>query len=421
VEGKKRAPIQRVAVLTEAFLPKVDGVSKTSYLTVRYLQQTGREVLVFAPDTSVSEIHGSEVVPLPSFPLSMAPETRVAMPTPMIEQRLHAFKPDLIHLGSPALMSIAGMIAARDLQIPVVANYQTDLPGYASHYGVRFLEQPIRDWLRYLHNGCHVNLAPTRTVQKSLRRHGFHRVMVWGRGVNLKQFDPAKRTPQMRQRLLNGRNPESLLCLYVGRLANEKQVGMLLELARKPGIALTVVGDGAQREELEALFAGTGTHFTGYLVGDELAQAYASADVFTFASPNETFGQVIQEAFASGLPCIVSQYGSVSELVQHGVTGFICEQNPHDFARAAEYLRDNPQKRLSMSRAARSMAEKHPWSAVMNQLEDHYHLAVKVNNRFKRKYRFTSYHRTARIRSWLATFGLWMGNTLVRRLRPRTV
>lgn len=415
----RRAPIQRVALLTEAFLPKVDGVSKTSYLTARYLQETGREVLIFAPDTSISELHGSEVVPLPSFALSMAPETRVAMPMPMIEERLRAFKPDLIHLGSPALMSIYGMIAARDLNIPVVANYQTDLPGYAAHYGVPFLEEPIRDWLRYLHNGCHINLAPTKTVQKALRRQGFHRMMVWGRGVNLTQFNPAHRSEAVRAKLLNGRDTNKLLCLYVGRLANEKQISLLLDVARQPGIALTIVGDGAQREELEHLFEGTGTHFTGYLVGNDLGAAYASADVFVFASPNETFGQVVQEAFASGLPCVVSSRGSVAELVQHGVTGFICEQTPAAFARAVQYLRDNPQHHQAMSRAARAVAETRPWSVVMNQLEDYYGSAVKVNNRFKRTFRFTSYHRTARLRSWALALSVWAGNSIVGRLRPR--
>ncbi|MFQ3645968.1 MAG: glycosyltransferase family 1 protein [Anaerolinea sp.] len=418
-ERAQRAPIRRVAILTEAFLPKLDGVSKTSYLTVRYLQQTGREVLVFAPDTGITEVHGSEVVALPAFSLSMAPETKVAMPIPYIEERLRAFQPDLIHLGSPALMSMYGMITARELNIPVVANYQTDLPGYAAHYGVPFLEQPIRDWLRYLHNGCHVNLAPTKTVQKALRKQGFHRVMVWGRGVNLTQFNPAHRSAAMRARLLAGRSDDHLLCIYVGRLANEKQISMLLELAKQPGIALAIVGDGAQRAELEALFEGTGTHFAGYLYGQELSEAYASADAFVFPGPNETFGQVVQEAFASGLPCIVTSKGSVAELVQHGVTGFICEQTPAAYARAATYLRDNPRHRHEMSRAARAFAETRPWSSVMSQLEDHYLTALKVSERFKRTFHTTHYHRTARLRSWAAALTLWAGSTLIGRLRAR--
>jgi glycosyltransferase involved in cell wall biosynthesis len=404
--------VQRVAVLTEAFLPKVDGVSKTSYLTVRYLQQTGRDVLIFAPDTSVKEVCGSEVVPLPSFPLSVAPETRVAIPTGFIEERLRQFKPDLIHLGSPALMSIYGMIAGRDLNIPVVANYQTDLPGYALHYGMPFLEQPIRDWLRYLHNGCHVTLAPTHTVKQDLNTHGFHRVHVWGRGVNIDQYHPKHRNDTMRQKLLNGRNTDALLCLYVGRLANEKQIDLLLEIARLDGVALTIVGDGAQRAELEHLFDGTNTVFTGYMIGDELAQAYASADVFVFASPNETFGQVVQEALASGLPCVVSKKGSVGELIKPNSTGLLCDQSAGAFADAVATLRDNRDHLRAMSAQARSFAETRPWSAIMSELEDHYRLAVSLNHRFERIFGQTHYHRTARLRSTLATVGLWLGSTV---------
>jgi glycosyltransferase involved in cell wall biosynthesis len=356
---------------------------------------------------------------VPSFSLTMAPETRVAMPIPYIEERLRAFRPDLIHLSSPALMSMYGMITARELNIPVVANYQTDLPGYTAHYGVPFLEQPIRDWLRYLHNGCHLNLAPTKTVQKALRKQGFHRVAVWGRGVNLIQFNPKHRSEAMRARLLAGRSDDHLLCIYVGRLANEKQIPLLLELARQPRIALAIVGDGAQRAELEALFDGTGTYFTGYLHGQELSEAYASADAFVFPGPNETFGQVVQEAFASGLPCIVTSKGSVAELVQHGVNGFICEQTPAAYARAAAYLRDNPNHRQRMGQAARAFAETRPWSAIMSQLEDHYLTALKISERFKRTFHTTHYHRTARLRSWAAAVTLWAGNTVIGRLRAR--
>ena len=131
---------------------------------------------------------------------------------------------------------------------------------------------------------------------------GYHRLRKWGRGVNGERFNPNRRSALWRERLLNGRDPNSLLCIYVGRLANEKRIDLLLETARTPGIALTIIGDGALRDELEATFAGTGTHFTGYLYGDDLADAYASADAFMFTGANETFGQVVQEAMASGLP-----------------------------------------------------------------------------------------------------------------------
>ncbi len=375
-----------MALFAEAFLPKVDGVSKTAYLTLHYLKQTGRDVIVFAPDISPHSIDGTPIVPLPSLGLPQAPETRIAIPHPIINQHLDAFKPDLIHLFSPALMSVGGMIAARQRHIPVIANYQTDLPGYANAYGLPIFSQITRDWLRYIHNGCHLTLAPSRWTMRELQAWGFHRLRRWGRGVNSERFNPNRASGAWRARLLNGRPPDSLLCIYVGRLAAEKRVDLLLETARTPGIALTIIGDGALRSELESTFSGTGTHFTGYLYGDDLAAAFASADAFMFTGGHETFGQVIQEAQASGLPVIIINQGGITDLVDDGVDGFVCPPDPMAFAEAARGLLENEPMRRQMSAAARRRAEQRPWEAVMAELEGHYREAWQLNERFNRRF-----------------------------------
>lgn len=386
------APMQRVAVLTEAFLPKVDGVSKTTYLTVRYLQETGRDVLIFAPDSAVPNVGPSEVVNLPSVSLPVAAETRMALPIPSIAKRIEAFQPDLIHLCSPAFMTVTGMAVGRELNIPVVANYQTDLPGFAVHYGFSLLSEPIRSWLRYLHNGCHINLVPSQLIADDLHDHGFRRLRVWGRGVNIERFNPNHATDEMRVRLLNGRDPASLLIIFVGRLANEKSIHLLRDAASVPGVALTIIGDGQLREELEEKFAGTGAHFTGYMVGDDLARAFASADAFFFPGGNETFGQVVQEALASGLPCVVTNRGNVKNLITEGETGFVVQHESQAFARAAYQLRHNTPLLEQMSLNARAYAEERPWYAIMAQLEDHYREAKDRSERFKRVFGRTFYH-----------------------------
>jgi phosphatidylinositol alpha 1,6-mannosyltransferase len=379
-----RAPVQRVAIFAEAFLPKVDGVSKTAFLTLRYLQETGREVLVFAPDTAPHSIGPTQVIPLPSLGIPAAPETRVALPTLAAGDYLDDFKPDIIHMFSPALLSVSGMLAGRRRNLPVIANYQTDLPSYTHHYGIPFMEQPTRDWLRYIHNGCHLTLVPSRYTLRQLQEWGYHRLRKWGRGVNGYKFNPRNRSQKWRDKLLNGRDPSSLLIIYVGRLANEKRVDLLLEVARTPGVALTIIGDGALRSELETLFAGTGTHFMGYLFGDDLAHAYASADLFMFTGPCETFGQVVQEAMASGLPAVVINQGGVTDLVNEGETGYICEPDPQAFAAVARCLRDEPDLRRCLADNARQYAQERPWSAIMAQLEGHYREAIHLNDRFKR-------------------------------------
>jgi glycosyltransferase involved in cell wall biosynthesis len=384
--GVERAPVRRVALIAESFLPKVDGVSKTAYLALRYLQATGREVLVFAPDIAPTVLNGSRVVPLPSLGLWQAPETRMALPHPMVAHELAAFRPDLVHMFSPAILSVSGMQWARQNRVPVIANYQTDLPAYAAAYGMPLLSPVIRDWLRYLHNGCHLTLAPSYWTIRQLQAEGYHRLRRWGRGVNSTHFHPDRRTEAMRARLLAGRDPRSLLVVYVGRLANEKRIDLLVEAARTPGIAVTLIGDGAQREELEARFAGTGTHFTGYLFGDALAEAFASADVFAFPSPTETFGQVVQEAMASGLPCVVIDQGGVLDLVQPGVNGFWAENDPASFAAALVRLRDDATLRAGMAHASRRFVEDNAWEVVLGQLEGYYHEAIALNDRWNRLY-----------------------------------
>jgi phosphatidylinositol alpha 1,6-mannosyltransferase len=371
--------IQRVAILTEAFLPKVDGVTRTSYYTIRYLQQTGRQVLVFAPDISVTSVHGSRVIPLPSVGMPQVPETRLALPHPIIAQELQQFQPDLIHLFSPALMSISGVLMGHSLQVPVVANYQTDVPGYATRYGMPLLAGPVRTWLRLMHNGSDLTLAPTKSVRDTLVEEGYQRVRIWGRGVNIGHFHPQHRSQEMRQRLLAGAPDRHLIALYVGRLATEKRIDLLLEIARLEGVTLVIIGDGAQREELEAAFEGTGARFTGYLYGQSLAEAFASADVFCFPGQNETFGQVVQEAHASGLPTVVIDEGGVADRVDHGVNGFLCPADAAAFASRVALLRDDPALRARMAQAARQGAERRPWSRIMRDLEGHYRLARRVN------------------------------------------
>ena len=380
------APVRRVALFAEAFLPKFDGVSKTVLLTLRHLQLTGREVVVFAPDTAPTHIGPSQVIPVPSLGMPFYPESRVALPNFALHGILGDFKPDLIQLFSPVFLSMSGALVARSLGIPVVANYQTDLPGYADQYGYPLLNLPIREGLKLLHNLCHLTLAPSTSTIQQLRTWGFRRVYHWGRGVNGQRFHPARRSLAWRRHLLHGRPEECLLVLYAGRLAREKHLELLRQVADLPGVALTIVGDGALRPEIEAEFAGTGVYFTGYLFGDDLARAYASADVFAFPGTNETFGQVVLEAMASGLPVVVADSGGVTDMALPGETGLRCAENPAAFAAAIAALRDDPATRVRLAQGARRFAEARPWEAIMAQLEGYYAQALRQNARFQRRY-----------------------------------
>lgn len=153
---------------------------------------------------------------------------------------------------------------------------------------------------------------------------------LWKRGVDPELFGPHRSSETMRLRLSGG-EPEKRLLLYVGRLAAEKEIERLRDLlTASSGFRLAVVGDGPHRPELEAYFAGTGTVFTGFLHGTELAEAYASSDVFAFPSATETLGLVLLEAMASGLPVIAAASAPTREQVAEGTTGFLYEPGAAD-------------------------------------------------------------------------------------------
>jgi phosphatidylinositol alpha 1,6-mannosyltransferase len=260
----------------------------------------------------------------------------------------------------------------------VIANYQSDLPGYATRYGMDLLANPIRHALRAIHNSSHLTLAPTNTVIRQLREWGFERLRLWGRGVDMRRFNPSKRTEEMRRRMLDGRPDDNLILLYVGRIATEKRVELLHDAAKEDGVTLVVVGDGERRDEMENYF-GEHAHFMGYLFGDELAEAYASADLFAFTGTNETFGQVVTEAMASGLPVLVPNAGGVVDLVWDGMNGFICQETSEDYREKVVYLRDHPEERDFMGEMSLAYARRMPWTKVMEKLEGYYAEAWEIN------------------------------------------
>jgi glycosyltransferase involved in cell wall biosynthesis len=365
----------------------VDGVSRSALLTIRYLEHTGRELIVFAPAPAPRRVGATRVYSIPSLWLPDYPETRVALPWPFLLNRLRRFRPDVIHLFSPFSLGAMGMIAGNLLDVPVIANYQTDLPAYVRTYGAGYLRRTFIGALRFIHNGCYLNLAPSTATLNELRDWRFRRLQLWGRGVDSERFAPARRSEAWRSRLLAGRDPSRLLALYVGRMAKEKHLATLREIAHEPGVALTLIGGGSYQASAQHILQETGgdPHFVGDLLGHDLANAFAAADVFVFPGPEETFGQVVLEAMASALPVIVTARGGPATLITDGESGFIC---PVDDAAAfndrVRRLRDDPMLRLRMGQAARCEAEKRPWRAVMGQLETYYASVIRAHERLKR-------------------------------------
>jgi glycosyltransferase involved in cell wall biosynthesis len=314
--------------MTESFLPKIDGIVTMLTKTVECLRQGGDEVLIFAPSGGPGEIFGAEVVQMPSIAFPLYPELRLALPRTSIRRRLHDFQPDVLHLYEPVLLGIGGIYYSREMGIPLVVSYHTNLPAYLRYYKLGVIEKITWKLMRERHRRANVNLCTSTAMIDDLENHGVSDLALWERAVDAGRFRPDARSESMRSRLSGG-NPEQPLLLYVGRLSAEKEISRLRELFQAlSGMRLAIVGDGPMRRDLERYFEGTDTVFTGYLHGEELVAAYASADLFVLPSKTETLGLVLLEAMAAGCPVVACRAGGVPDAIEDGVTGFLF--NPED-------------------------------------------------------------------------------------------
>lgn len=370
----------RVALVTETFLPHIDGVVTRLVSTIEALRAAGDEVLVIAPERRglPSEYSGARVVGAPSIPLPVYREIRLGLPlTTGIDAVLSDFHPDIIHVVNPAVLGLAGFSYARRHGTAVIASYHTHLATYAYRYGVGVLAPVIWRYVRWLHNQAQLNLCTSRPVLDLLEGRGFPRVALWAPGVDSVLFSPDRRSAVMRERLTGGRPSETVL-LYVGRLATEKSLETLAPaLAELPGCHLALVGKGPARQQLEAAFAGLPATFVGPLEGETLAAAYASADIFAFPSCTETLGLAAIEAMAAGLPVVGARRGGVPDVVRDGETGLLFDPDaPGDLVRALRRLIANDALRDQLGRASRRRAEGWSWAASTAGLRDYYRSIV---------------------------------------------
>ncbi|QFZ24881.1 glycosyltransferase family 1 protein [Saccharothrix syringae] len=354
----------RVAIITESFLPQVNGVTNSVLRVLEHLTARHHRALVVAPGAGPDEHAGTPVVRVPAVDLPRFSSLPVGVPTRRVLTALHDFRPDVVHLASPFVMGARGLSAARRLGVPVVAVYQTDVAGFAGHYGLGLTARAAWRWTRRLHAQADRTLAPSSWAVAALEEHGVPRVHRWGRGVDVGLFRPSRRDDALRAELApNG----ELLVGYVGRLSPEKRVDRLAVLADLPGVRLVVVGGGPEEARLRRELPGAA--FLGFRGGTDLAAAYASLDVFVHTGPHETFCQAVQEALASGVPVVAPNAGGPRDLVRPD-TGYLFDTDD-DLRRAVDELRD-PLRRRRYGQAARRWVRGRTWAAVCDELLGHY-------------------------------------------------
>jgi glycosyltransferase involved in cell wall biosynthesis len=363
----------RIALFTETFLPKVDGIVTRLRHTVDHLQRNGDQVLVVSPDGGLKEYKGARIYGVSGFPLPLYPELKLALPRPSIGVALEGFRPDLIHVVNPAVLGLAGLYYAKIMQIPLVASYHTHLPQYLHHYGLGMLEGVMWELIKASHNQAQLNLCTSTAMVQQLREHGIERLDLWQRGVDTEMFHPGLASVEMRSHLSQG-HPESPLLLYVGRLGAEKEIDRIKPVLEAiPNARLALVGDGPHRSALEKHFAGTPTHFVGYLTGTELGSAFASADAFIFPSRTETLGLVLLEAMAAGCPVVAARSGGIPDIVTDGVNGYLFDPADENGAIAAtQRLLHQQAERETLRQNARREAERWGWAAATRQLQNYY-------------------------------------------------
>ncbi|MEA4924102.1 MAG: glycosyltransferase family 1 protein [Syntrophomonadaceae bacterium] len=359
----------RIAVFTDTYYPQVNGVSKYLEEMQKYMDNQNIEYKLFVPRKAAS----TEINNVTSFygiPFALYPELRISWPRySRVKSALEQFSPDLIYLATPISIGTAGLKYARKNNIPIVSTYHTNFPQYLSYYHLDSLQGALWQYLRWFHSFSRINFCPSLETVEQLQDHGIGNLMLCNNGIDCTSFSPDLSQEKLRAQLAPG---GEILLLYVGRVAPEKDLDILIGAVERlnhsepalPAFKLLVVGDGPSRkawqeQELKNII------FTGYKTGHELQTIYASSDIFAFPSRTETFGNVILEAMASGLPVVASYAGGIKESLVDGYNGLAFA--PGDAKAMADSILQllvDAKLRQNLAENARKFALERTWDII---------------------------------------------------------
>jgi glycosyltransferase involved in cell wall biosynthesis len=338
-----RIAMLHLCLVSETFPPEVNGVALTVQSLANHWRALGQRVSVIRPQQGEEQAPERttllEVV-VPSRQLPKYKDLRFGYPSyARVKAHFQQSKPDVVYIATEGPLGWSALIAARRLNIRVISGFHTRFDQYMGHYGLRWLKGVAFRYLRAFHRRSSMTIVPTLELRDELRAKGFNNVAHHPRGVDSERFSPVHRNQQLRSSW--GADETDPVVICVTRLAPEKNLPLLIDSFRKclnshPNAKLVLVGDGPMREQLRASFPALVC--TGILLGDELAKAYASADIFAFPSLSETFGNVTLEAMASALAIVAFDYGAVRAHVTHGLHGSTVDRfEERAFANALDF------------------------------------------------------------------------------------
>lgn len=366
----------RIAMVTETYLPEVNGVAITVGRMVEGMLQRQHSVHLVRPqqhslDVAVQGDRYAETL-VTGIKLPGYPELKAGMPAKGMLLRLwREFRPDVVHIATEGPLGWSAISAARQLGIPVATDFHTNFHNYSQHYGLGWLNKPIAAYLRHFHNRTDCTMVPTAELQKNLQQAGYRNVEVVSRGIDTELFHPRKRNMALRQQW--GAHVDTPVVILVSRLAAEKNLQVVLNAFEQMQVVagdakLVLVGDGPARAMLQQQFPEV--IFAGMRTGEDLAAHYASADVFLYGSLTETYGNVTVEAMASGLAVLAYDYAAARQHIRHDVNGLLA---PYDDAMSffdqAVALVQMPERIQRLRFRARLSVEQLTWAAIMGQLE----------------------------------------------------
>lgn len=371
----------RVALFTGNYNHIRDGVSLTLNTLVKYLESREIPVLVFGPSVKNPAIdHQGELVVTPSIPMLVPgrEEYRITTHFPRsAKKKLKDFNPTLIHIATPDGLGLGALRWAKKNNIPKVTSYHTHFLSYTNYYSLYLspFKLPFKMLMKWFYKQFPHTYVPSQSMIEELHREGIKGNMkIWARGIDTDRFNPSKRDMEWRRSV--GFADDDIVVTFVSRLVWEKELRTYIESVKKlqktnPKVRALVVGSGQAQEEAQKLLPSA--HFTGFAEGENLARAYASADIFMFPSHTETFGNVTLEAKASGLPCIVADAIGSKSLVEDGVNGFLAKKKDvEDFTRQLEKVVSDPELRKKMGEASRKMAMEYQWDSINAGLVENY-------------------------------------------------
>ncbi len=366
----------RVAFVSETYPPEVNGVAMTVARLVDGMHARNHDVQLIRPRQprfdDVTRYARYDEVLMRSLPIPRYPDLRMGVPSKRSLVKLWSVhRPDVVHIATEGVLGWSALQAALHMKLPVCSDFRTNFHVYSAHYGLGWLRKPILAYLRKFHNLGRCTMVPTEALRRDLQADGFRNLVVVARGVDTKLFHPSRRSDALRAQW--GVAPDDLVIANIGRLAQEKNLDTLLAafdaIRRKdPRARLLFVGDGPQRAELQSRCPDA--IFAGHRHGDDLAAHYASADLFAFPSLSETFGNVTNEAMASGLPVVAFDYAAASQLIRSGQNGVLVPMGDNGaFVQAVQGLAQDAALRQRMAAMLQSSSAVRDWSSIVEQFE----------------------------------------------------